>query len=1027
MNKFCRGVVAIAALSTVGVGAVGFARHAAAAPSHATPSGGRGAQASSSAVAQRLLDNRLTLLGDARPALAVRDEADIGATPAHQLPGARAAWQAFQVARPSWTALWDHATGVPSQIWGPGIMVPGAVADGAIAAAAARSFLRDHLAILAPGADMGDFVLVANQLDDGIRTVGFEQYAHGLRVIGGQMGVRFLADRLYLVSSQALPNVVAATTGAAASLRRIPSNVANSADVASTARAALQAALGVAIDAPAPAIAPPVAEILPIVTRSGVAAFHVVVATELASDTLGPFVVYSDLQTGKALAGRRLGIAGQGTLVYDAVTRYPGSARYDAPATGTSIQVNGQATTTTVTGTFSWSGTAAAMVTTGLVGGEVKIKNAAGDEAVAELSVSNGGIARWSAALTEQVDAQLQAYVHAHEVKAYARQVFPGAGFIDRQLLVRVNLDSQCNAYSDGTNIHFYRASETCENTARLADVVYHEYGHVMHHESLIQGVGSFDGALSEGIADVVAADMTGDSGMGRGFYFTDAPLRELNPDDDEQRWPEDIGEIHYTGMIFGGAMWDLRVALYAKLGPIQGGVVFRRLFKAAIMRSYGIPSTFMEVLAADDDNGDLTDGTPNECEIRAAFGRHGLRFVAADFLAPGAVIANAGQTTLPLSVGLLGLSATCPGDQIDNVELKWKPLSAGAPPAGASLATQSDGRWSALLPMPADGKAQAYQFIVHFLDGTTTTLPNNPASPYYQMYQGELIRLYCTDFEDDPFAAGWTLGEEDVDGSWAWGSPTGGDRASGDPTAAYSGAKILGTALGGDGLYAPKARMTVTSPLIEVAPYSDVRIQYRRWLNVEDGYYDQARIAVNGIQIWENANSDNGESSSIHHQDHEWMFHDIRLSGFTADPVVQIEFSLTTDEGLNLGGWNIDDFCVVADAWAVCGDGEINGAEQCDDGDANADAADTCRSNCRRPVCGDGIRDAAEQCDDGARVSGDGCSQNCEIEYNKGGSGCQATGQGRAGSSGADQCPLLPLGLGVVALAWLWARRRRG
>ena len=51
-----------------------------------------------------------------------------------------------------------------------------------------------------------------------------------------------------------------------------------------------------------------------------------------------------------------------------------------------------------------------------------------------------------------------------------------------------------------------------------------------MHSAEIIQGVGAFDGAMSEGAADTLAVNITGDSGMGRGFFYNDKPLRELDP-----------------------------------------------------------------------------------------------------------------------------------------------------------------------------------------------------------------------------------------------------------------------------------------------------------------------------------------------------------------------------------------------------------------------------------------------------------------------------------------------------------------
>ena len=88
-------------------------------------------------------------------------------------------------------------------------------------------------------------------------------------------------------------------------------------------------------------------------------------------------------------------------------------------------------------------------------------------------------------------------------------------------------------------------------------------------------GVGAFEGALSEGISDYLSATITDDSGLGRGFFVDapDGPLRELNPDGDEARWPEDISgqDPHETGLIIAGTLWDLRELLRDKLGDAAG------------------------------------------------------------------------------------------------------------------------------------------------------------------------------------------------------------------------------------------------------------------------------------------------------------------------------------------------------------------------------------------------------------------------------------------------------------------------
>ena len=56
--------------------------------------------------------------------------------------------------------------------------------------------------------------------------------------------------------------------------------------------------------------------------------------------------------------------------------------------------------------------------------------------------------------------------------------------------------------------------------------------------------------------------------------------------------------------------------------------------------------------------------------------------------------------------------------------------------------------------------------------------------------------------------------------------------------------------------------------------------------------------------------------------------------------------------------------------ATPTCGDGNLDGGEECDDG--NNTNGDSCASDCTiEPFCGDGALDYGEQCDDGNNANG--------------------------------------------------------
>lgn len=68
----------------------------------------------------------------------------------------------------------------------------------------------------------------------------------------------------------------------------------------------------------------------------------------------------------------------------------------------------------------------------------------------------------------------------------------------------------------------------------------------------------------------------------------------------------------------------------------------------------------------------------------------------------------------------------------------------------------------------------------------------------------------------------------------------------------------------------------------------------------------------------------------------------------------------------------------------AACGDGVVNAAagEACDQAELNADdVADACRLDCTLPTCGDGVIDTDEFCDDGSLDACGPCNEDCSAE----------------------------------------------
>lgn len=942
----------------------------------------------------------------ARATVAVRQQVPVKA---------RQAWARLETdVGPGWSALWDRDTGAPLRVFGPGIHAPGTITNAQTAERRSLDFLKQHLGLLAPGSSIGDFILVSNELHRGIRSIGYKQMHQGIAVLGGQLSFRFKADRLVVIASEALP--MDSVPVVLPKLRSRPSAAALQQTATSwVLRDSATSAKASATEGPF---------ILPIISARGIQYTTVMAITVEAQAPLGQWQVFVDAGSGKEIARKQTLRFADGTLRYNVPVRQPLGERAAFPAQGADVNVNGEDQVTDAEGGVSWAGSNSTSIAVRASGPLVKVTPQLGDTAGETLTIAPDGTTVWDVSDSELLDAQATAFVHTRIVKDYARILNPNLSWLDEAQEVNVNIDDDCNAFSNGDSINFFVESSQCANTARLADVVYHEFGHSLHAHSIIEGVGAFDGAFSEGLSDYLAATITNDPKMGVGFFKDDAPLRHIDPDSREHVYPDDVGEVHFTGLIFAGAMWDLRKVLIAKYGEEEGVRLADQYFYGAVQRATSIPTTYVEVLLEDDDDGDLTNGTPNICDINATFGAHGLRALRAS--ADTLSVVSPDNEGFEVNMRVEGLLSHCPGDKVSNATISWTLREDNTAGDEIEMNEGSEGLFTGVIPSAPDGQVVRYKVEVHFADGTSRLFPDNIADPFYEFYVGEIVELFCTDFEKDPFANGWTHGldsgsvSEGAD-DWLWG-PLLSSSSAGDPVATFSGNNVIGNDLGGEefnGKYQADKVNHVLSPSVDVENYSDVRLQYRRWLTVEDAFFDKASIYANGSLAWQNLNSDNGDSSTLHHQDREWRFHDVPLGDFVKDNAVQIKYELSTDGGLEFGGWTIDDFCIVANANAVCGDGEVYAPEQCDLGADNSDTeADGCRTNCAAASCGDGVLDTGEDCDDGNTLDGDGCNSECLYPVEGGDCGCVVGGS-------RPKPGLIPLALLGFAGLFLLRRRR--
>lgn len=547
-------------------------------------------------------------------------------------------------------------------------------------------------------------------------------------------------------------------------------------------------------------------------------------------------------------------------------------------------------------------------VYTDLNGKYIRVINEDGAEGKLDIT---GPAPQWTTA--DATQAEIHSYRFLHDVREWAAAHAPEVGYHTDKLVSHVNLGENCNAYYDG-DVNFFEAGSGCANTGRIADVNYHEWGHGFHYYSL--EAGTLDGSLGEGASDVVAFLQTDDPIVAPGFMTNGDGIRNVDPD---RRYPEDFLTnemyVHDNGLIFGGAMWDLWARLRSDLGDDAGTEATTAIFVGLLKGGPAIETSFDEAAFADDDNGDLSDGSAHYCAIVDAFALHGL--------GPGGIAGPIQAMITPPYTAASGTPAAVAPTVFNGISqcVDWTPAAGwvswradGGAWQDTDL-TVTDGNPAGAIPAQPDGTFVEWYVSVESTLGDVITAPVSAEVAPFSYYAGDVLAVGCEDFEAGD--GGYTHELVDGDGAlgaddWQWGVPMG---QGGDPSVAHSGTHVWGNDLGdGDynGEYQDNKHNRLQSPPLNTRHYQSVFLAYRRWLNVEDGQFDQATILADDAVVWSNHESTGGET---HSRDAHWAAHVVSLGDAGDDGELTLAWDLQSDEGLTFGGWTLDDVCLFAPA----------------------------------------------------------------------------------------------------------------
>ncbi|HEX5718783.1 MAG TPA: endopeptidase [Thermoanaerobaculia bacterium] len=278
------------------------------------------------------------------------------------------------------------------------------------------------------------------------------------------------------------------------------------------------------------------------------------------------------------------------------------------------------------------------------------------------------------------------AFYEVNKLAEQARGWLPSNLWLQNRLTTNVNLNNTCNAFytSLGGTINFYRSGGGCRNTGEIAGVFDHEWGHALDDNDT---AGSLSNS-SEGYADIVAIYRLQTSCLGHGFFWTlnkgcgntadgtgfnqneaqtgaahcdldCSGVRDADWDKHADHTPDTaLGfvcnsclassgpcgrQVHCAAAPSRQAAWDL-VARDLRGAPFNydsntafmvGNKVFYQgsgnigLWHSCTCGSSssgcGATNAYIQWITADDDNGNLNDGTPHMTAIFNAFDRHGI------------------------------------------------------------------------------------------------------------------------------------------------------------------------------------------------------------------------------------------------------------------------------------------------------------------------------------------------------------------------------------------------------------------
>lgn len=399
-----------------------------------------------------------------------------------------------------------------------------------------------------------------------------------------------------------------------------------------------------------------------------------------------------------------------------------------------------------------------------------------------------------------------------------------------------MSLNQTCNAYWDGT-INFYMQGGGCANTGQIMGVVYHEYGHGIQNYIVGQQGGQ---GLGEGNADVNANILTMESIIGRGFYLNNCTtgIRDSN---NHLIYPNDVlgHEDHDAGRVIAGFHWDVMQGLIQLMGQQPGRTLAFLLWHNArlLERPLTQPDQVMATFIADDDNGNLGDGTPHYEQLCNGATNHG--FTCPPILV-GPQIAHTPLQTRTQG-GDVAVVATIHSDQgplvADSTRVRYR-VNGGAFQWVHMNPTGNPNEYSATIPGLVEPSEVDYYIRARDTAGNAN---NDPISAPNSLFSFDVAHVWDNVEQPD----GWVVNLEGTDnattGIWIQADPVGTSAQPEDDHTPNPGhiCWVTGNANPGDGdgtNDVDNGTTTVYSAVYDLSGATTAKVKYWRWYSNDMG-----------------------------------------------------------------------------------------------------------------------------------------------------------------------------------------------